>query len=515
MPGGVQATANSIVFQGLRPQVVHVEVDSARGIPSFRIVGLPEASVREARVRVGSALRKLNVELNEFVLTVNLAPAYLRKRGSAFDLAIALAVMAALERVPASRLERCLLMGELSLTGELRPIRGVLPALLGVRSKNIDHAIVPLANGPEAASIDGMTTYVAEHLAQAIDFLNDQGDLAQATPTSPSSTSNPGVDLYQVRGQAAARRALEIAATGAHHLLMIGPPGSGKSMLARRLPTILPPLTELEAIEVTAVHSVAGTLDPSGGLMRWRPFRAPHHTISGAALLGGGDPLRAGEISLAHHGCLFLDELLEFKRPVVEGMRQPLEDGAITICRARERATFPAKPLIVAAVNPCPCGYAGDTLGRCRCSTQRVQQYRGRLSGPLLDRIDLHIGLPPVELSQLQSDEVGESSETVAERVTEARQVQLERQRSGETRSSYNGQLSHEDLMRVAAPDPASRRLLEHASARFALTARSYLKLLRIARTVADLVSSTAVTATHVQEALLLRSLDRHLATAA
>ncbi|MEO7331494.1 MAG: YifB family Mg chelatase-like AAA ATPase, partial [Minicystis sp.] len=378
----MQATAQSFALIGLEAYPVRVEVDSGRGPAFFQLVGLPEASVRESRVRVRAALQQLGVDLAEYVITVNLGPADLKKSGGSLDLAIAAATLGALGKLPTDVLEGTALFGELSLTGAIRPVRGVLPLLRGAAARKVPLAIVPRENACEAASVPSIKVLVADHLSELLRHF--QGAEALPGPGPPPvfrPIFGPGsVDLADVRGQHSARRALEIAAAGGHNLLMMGPPGSGKTMLARRLPTIMPPLCLEEALEATAIHSVAGLLRSEQGMILERPFRAPHHTVSAAGLVGGGDPVRPGEISLAHHGCLFLDELLEFRRPVLESLRQPLEDGQITICRARARATFPAHPLLVAAVNPCPCGFAGEKSRRCLCNAERIRQYRARLS---------------------------------------------------------------------------------------------------------------------------------------
>jgi len=487
---------------GIEACPVQVEVDVSFGLPGFTMVGLPDASVRESRDRVRSAIRNSGYAFPPHRVTVNLAPADMRKAGAAFDLPIALGVLAASGLVTRRHVDDTMLVGELSLDGAIQPARGVLPIAAAARRAGIAGLLLPRANAPEAAVVDGLRLYPVVTLPDAVAAINDPRPEAVA-PTPPGPPEDPADDLAEVRGQALARRALEIAAAGGHNLLMTGPPGAGKTMLARRLPGILPALDFDEALDVTAIHSVAGLLPPGTGLVTRRPFRAPHHTISDAALVGGGSVPRPGEISLAHHGVLFLDEMPEFSRRVLEALRQPLEEGAVRIARAARTVRFPARFVLVAAMNPCPCGHLGDAAKPCRCTPQQVDRYAGRLSGPLRDRLDLVVEVAALRYAELTGPGDGEASAPVRARVLAARARQLAR--GGGRTARLNGRLTPRLVRRLCRPDVGGARLLEQGVERLGLSARAYDRVLRVARTIADLDGAADLATRHVAEALQFR----------
>ncbi len=501
---------------GIDAYAVTVETHIEDVVPGFVVVGLPDNAVKESRERVTAAIKNSGFPFPVKRIIVNLAPADIRKEGSAFDLPLAVGILSAINEIRNNHLSSFLMIGELALDGSLRPVHGVLPIALEARKNGFSAVIVPTENAREAAMVKGVDVFPCSTLSECVDFLNGEHPHLPAYHVDIDAVFSEGVknyplDFSDVKGQESVKRALEVAAAGSHNIIMIGPPGSGKTMMAKRLPTILPPMTFDEALETTKIHSIAGTMPEGAALISVRPFRSPHHSISDAALVGGGIGMaRPGEISLAHNGVLFLDELPEFARNVLEVLRQPLEDGRVTIARSKMTIEYPANFMLVAAMNPCPCGNYGNPHQQCTCTPIQIQRYMAKISGPLLDRIDIHVETPQVKYQELSSSRQGERSEIIRDRVVRAREIQLQRFKNSKGLYS-NADMQSKDIRRYCHIDDASQELMKMAITRLGLSARAYDRILKVGRTIADLAGNEQIRPEHISEAIQYRSLDRQM----
>ncbi|MEI7812929.1 MAG: YifB family Mg chelatase-like AAA ATPase [Ignavibacteria bacterium] len=498
---------------GIDAYIIEVETNCERNIPTFTIVGLPDNAVKESRERVTAAIKNTGYEFPHNKITVNLAPADIKKEGSALDLPIAIGLLSAWEKVSTRWLNDTVFLGELSLDGKLRPVKGALPIAVEAKKSKMKRIILPAESAAEAAIVEGIEVYAADNLKEVVGLLNNEIEKHPVVTDIGkifSQVNKYHLDFSDVKGQDNTKRALEVAASGGHNILMIGPPGSGKTMLAKRIPTILPPMSFDEALETTKIHSVAGILSRDRALITERPFRSPHHTVSDAALVGGGSFPRPGEVSFAHHGVLFLDELPEFKKNVLEVLRQPLEDSKVTVSRSKMSLEFPANVMLAAAMNPCPCGYYTDTSRKCVCLPPQIQKYMAKVSGPLLDRIDIHIEVPAVKYKELADGAKGEGSTSIRERVIRARNIQLARFK--DLKHIYNNaDMGSKEVRQFCTLDSPGADILKMAMTRLGLSARAYDRILKVSRTIADLEGAGAIRSNHVSEAVQYRTLDREL----